>query len=167
MRSTKGTVREGGHRIPAVAWWPGKIKPGTVNNDLFIGMDLMPTMLELAGAEAPEGHRFDGVSMAGAMLEGKKMGPRQLFWNGLAMRDGKWKFVAGPVGGLFDLDADLHEQNNLADKYPERARRMTAAIEEWKTDVATDATKQPDPPGGVTIKPGRKGARDSRRWGAL
>jgi arylsulfatase A-like enzyme len=163
LRSTKGTVWEGGHRVPAIAWWPGRIKPGTVNNDLFIGMDLMPTMLELAGAGAPEGHKFDGVSMAGALLEGKKMGPRQLFWDGLAMRDGKWKFVAGRDGGLFDLDADLHEQNNLADKYPERVSKMAAAIGRWKMDVATGATKQPDSPAAVTIKPGREVTRDVKR----
>jgi arylsulfatase A-like enzyme len=162
LRSIKGTVWEGGHRVPAIAWWPGKIKPGTVNNDLFIGMDLMPTMLELAGARVPEGHKLDGVSMVAALL-GKRMGARQLFWDGRAMRDGKWKLVAGPDGGLFDLDADLGEQSNLADKYPERASEMAAAIERWKMAVAAEATKQPDPPAGVTIKPGRKSAGDGKQ----
>jgi len=156
LRGQKATVWEGGHRIPAIAWWPGKIRPGTVNDDLFISLDLMPTMLELAGASAPKGHTFDGISMVDALLRENKTEPRQLFWNGRAMRDGNWKFVAGSEGGLFNLDDDLGEQNDLADNYPERAGKMAAATEEWKIDVATGATVQPGPPPRVTIKPERK-----------
>ena len=79
----------------------------------------------------------------------KEAGERQLFWNGKAMRDGNWKLVLqqkafeGP--GLYNLEDDLAEQDNLADEYPERVREMTAAIETWKTDVAEGATEQPEP----------------------
>jgi hypothetical protein len=79
-----------------------------------------------------------------------------LFWDGLAMRDGNWKFVTGTDGGLFDLDADLGELDNLTDKYPERAHKMAAAIERWKVDVATGATKQPAPPAEIRIKADRR-----------
>jgi len=152
LHGKKGTVWEGGHRVPAIARWPGKIPPGSVNHDMFISLDLMPTIVELARAHSPEGHKYDGISMADAMLKGKKMGSRRLFWNGRAMRDGHWKYVAGPDGGLFNLDSDLGEQTDLSDKYPERARRMAAAIEDWKVDVAAGATAQPAPPAGAEIR---------------
>ena len=147
LRGKKGSEWEGGHRIPAIAQWHGRIKPATVNDDLYISLDLMPTMLELAGVTAPEDRKFDGISMSDALIEGKKAGDRQLFWNGKAMRDERWKLVLQQNGlegtGLYNLDEDLGEQNDLVDKYPERVRKMTAAIEAWKIDVADGATKQP------------------------
>ena len=73
---------------------------------------------------------------------GEEVTDRKLFWTGSAMRDGPWKLVAGPSGGLFNLDRDLEERENLSGKYPERLKEMTAAIERWKVDVATGATPQ-------------------------
>ena len=164
LRGHKGTVWEGGHREPAIAWWPGRIRPGAVTDQLAISLDLMPTMLELAGASMPEGHRLDGVSLVPLLLEGKSLGARQLFWNGKAMRDGHWKLVVGERGakgvGLYDLSKDIGEQHNLADQHPERVKAMLAALDAWKTDVATGATQQPPPPPGLTgtgrKKPGKK-----------
>jgi len=164
LRGKKGSEWEGGHRIPAIASWPGRIEPGVVNDDLYISLDLMPTMLELAGVIAPAGHKFDGVSMAGALemdpLRDEEAGKRRLFWNGKAMRDGVWKLVLGQKDlegiGLYNLDEDLGEENNLADEYPERVKEMTAAIKAWEMDVAHGATKQPEPPEGSAITTGRK-----------
>jgi len=164
LRGHKGTVWEGGHREPGIAWWPGRIKPGTVTDQLAISLDLMPTMLELAGAAVPEGHKLDGVSLVPLLLEGKSLGTRQLFWNGKAMRDGQWKLVAGGRGakgvGLYDLSKDIGEQHDIADQHPERVKAMLAAVEGWKTDVATGATQQPPLPPGFTRrrrkKPGKR-----------
>jgi arylsulfatase A len=147
LRGGKGSVWEGGHRVPGIAWWPGKVKPGKVSNDLCISLDLMPTMLELAGAAVPDGHKLDGISLAEHLLDGKSLGMRQLFWNGVAMRDGQWKLMKRDRGfegpGLFNLAEDIGEKDNVADKYPERVKRMTAAIEAWKKDVASGAANQP------------------------
>ena len=166
LRGRKGSVYEGGHREPAVAWWPGKIKPGTTSSDLSICIDLMPTMLELAGASVPAGHKLDGISLASHMLEGKPLGHRKLFWRGEAMRDGQWKLVkAGKRSELYDLATDLAEKTDLSATHPDRARQMEAAIEAWKKDVATGATKQPAPPPGVADEttPKKKGKRDRQR----
>ena len=163
LRGFKGSVWEGGHREPAIAWWPGKIKPGIVSDQLSISLDLMPTMLELAGAKLPAGHKLDGVSLVPLLLEGKSLGHRQFFWNGKAMRDGHWKLAVGGNGakgvGLYDLSQDISEATNLADQHPDRVKTMLAALDAWKTDVATGATKQPPPPAGVatgTRKPRKK-----------
>ncbi len=144
FRGKKGTVWEGGHRVPGIVWWPGRIAPGQVNDEMVISLDLMPTMLDLAGAKPPEGHVLDGVSLRPVLLGGKSLGQRRFFWKGLAHRDGQWKFVAGQKAGLFDLGNDLGESVNLAGRHPERAKRMAAALATWKLDVATGATPQPE-----------------------
>ena len=54
FRGTKGTVREGGNRVPAIAVWPGKIKPDTKNHDIIGGLDLMATFASVAGVKLPD-----------------------------------------------------------------------------------------------------------------
>jgi len=164
LRGFKGSVWEGGHREPAIAWWPGKIKPGTVTDQLAISLDLMPTMLELAGAKLPDGHKLDGVSLVPLLLEGKPLGHRRLFWNGKAVRDGHWKLVVGGKGhkgvGLYDLSKDIGETTDLAEQHPDRVKAMLAALAAWKADVAATATEQPPPPAGIGDKqPQRKRRR--------
>ena len=145
LRGKKGTVWEGGHRVPGIAWWPGRIKPGQVSDEMVISLDLMATMLDFAGAKPPKGRALDGVSLRPVLLGGGSLGQRQFFWRGQAMRDGQWKYVASPKGGgLFNLKTDLAESMNLAKRHPARARRMAAALEAWKRDVANGATPQPD-----------------------
>ncbi|MBM3851898.1 MAG: N-acetylgalactosamine-6-sulfate sulfatase [Verrucomicrobia bacterium] len=143
LRGFKGSDWEGGHRVPAIAWWPGRIKPG-VSDQLAISLDLMPTMLAFAGLAAPTARPLDGMSLTSHLLENQPLPPRQLFWNGRAMRDGPWKFIvdAGQPH-LFNLQSDLGEKNNLAAQEPERVQRMLARLEEWKADVDRDATPQP------------------------
>jgi arylsulfatase A-like enzyme len=149
LRGRKGTVWEGGHRVPAIAWWPGKIKPGGRTDQLSISLDLMPTMLELAGLPTEQDRALDGISLVPLLLDGKSLGHRQLFWNGVAMRDGPWKLVTqakdlkdGPA--LFQLEDDIAETRNLAADHPQRVKSMLEALEAWKKDVATGATAQPD-----------------------
>ena len=147
LRGYKGSVWEGGHRVPAIASWPGKIKPRTVTDQLAISLDLMPTMLDLAGVPEPQDRKLDDVSLAPLLFEAKPLGRRKLFWNGQAMRDGNWKLVLDSRGAsLYDLSRDIRESTNLASQHPGRATAMQAAIEAWKVDVATGATKQPPPP---------------------
>jgi len=167
LRGSKGTNWEGGHREPAIAAWPGKIKPGTLTDQLAISLDVMPTVLELAGANVPDGHKLDGVSLTPVLLKGKSLGQRKLFWNGKAMRDGPWKLIIGGRGakgtGLYNLDDDIAESQDLSAKHPDRVKQMLAAIEAWKTDVATGATVQPPPPPGLVVKPTPGGAKRKKK----
>ena len=150
LREFKGSDWEGGHRVPAVAWWPGRIQAGSTSDQLAIGIDLMPTMLALAGASVPEGHRLDGVDLSPVLFEGKSLGDRKLFWNGNAMRDGPWKLIRQGKGaqgvGLYNLAEDLGEQNNLAEQHPQRVEQMLAEIAAWQDDVTATATAQPEGP---------------------
>ncbi len=159
LRGHKGQLWEGGHRVPAIAWWPGRIKAGMTCDELAVSLDLMPTMLALAGAQVPEGHKLDGVNLLPVLLEGQSLGERTLFWsygNQHAMREGPWKLVItererkSPRGGqpveLFNLAEDPGETDNLADQFPERLKSMRETIHAWQADVATGATEQPATP---------------------
>lgn len=149
LRGFKGSVWEGGHRVPAVAWWPGTVKPGTTTDQLCISLDIMPTMLDLAGAAVPKGHKLDGASLARLLREGKGPGPRKLFWRGQAMRDGTWKLVVtgrrDDQASLFDLSKDIGETEDLATKHPDRVKKMLAELAAWRKDVAAGATPQTAP----------------------
>ncbi|WP_339729008.1 sulfatase [uncultured Gimesia sp.] len=150
LRGFKGNVWEGGHRVPAIACWPGRITAGSVCEETVISIDLMPTILELAQATLPDDHQLDGVSLVHLLKEQQKLKPRSVFWdyNGRsAVRQGPWKLVLNqnhkaPVE-LFNLQDDLAESNNLAVKNPERVQQMQAAFADWKKEVTQTATLQP------------------------
>jgi len=119
FRGTKGTVREGGNRVPAIAWWPGKIKPGVRNNDILGSLDFMATYASLAGVKLPEKDRegkpiiFDSVDMT-PVLEGTGKSARDSWFYFTedeltpgAVRAGNYKAVfnlrgddGAPTGGL-------------------------------------------------------------------
>jgi arylsulfatase A-like enzyme len=146
LRGFKGSDWEGGHREPAIAWWPGHIRPG-VTDQLAITLDIMPTLLEFAGVSAPADRKLDGVSLVPLLLRGEKIENRKLYWNGHAMHEGTWSLVRNmrdqKAPALYNLADDLGQQHDLAAKEPERVKRMIADLEAWQTDVTTGATKQP------------------------
>jgi len=150
LRGTKGTVWEGGHRVPAIAWWLGRIDPG-VTGELAIGMDLMPTFLNIAGAESAAARPLDGVDLSPLLFSGKRLDPRMLFWEYgelRAVRDRDWKLIEDASGqvdepALYNLAEDLSESRNLAGDHPDRVKRMAAALAAWRKDVADGATTQP------------------------
>ena len=150
LRGHKASVWEGGHRVPAIARWPGKIQAGTVSGELAAGFDLWPTMAELAGAPLPAERPLDGVSLAPVLLDGKTLDRPAMFWefqDAVAMRDGPWKYIAGENDfagpGLFNLADDLGEQTNLASKFPDRTKSMAEAVAKWLQEVEGSATEQP------------------------
>ena len=146
LRGQKGEVFEGGHRVPAIAWWPGKIEPGLVTHQTAMTMDLMPTYLNLAGLEAaPAGspHALDGTSLTELLLRARPLPERTVFWRmrgRRAARSGRWKLVCldenSPM--LFDLDNDLEESKDLSLAKPELARKLLDAYERWETEVSRE-----------------------------
>lgn len=156
LHGFKGSMWEGGHRIPAIAWWPGKVKPGTVTDQTAIGMDLLPTMAELAGAKLPGNVKFDGISLASLILKGKPLPERTLYWgylNRYAVRQGPWKLIVNeaaatapkgkkkkpgsgePAMALFNLSKDLKETSDLSEKDGAKAAELKKLLEAWKQDV--------------------------------
>lgn len=150
LRGFKGSVWEGGHRVPAIGYWPRHIDAGRICNEPTISIDLLPTMLDLTGVARPQGRKLDGVSLRPVLVDDNELKPRKLFWeyrNQAAVRDGTWKLVSHPMQKelvLYDLSKDLGEQKNLSKTHPQQVAKMKAALAAWQKDVANGATKQPE-----------------------
>jgi arylsulfatase A-like enzyme len=139
LRGKKGTLWEGGHRVPAIAYWPGKIKAGSESDETIMGMDMLPTMAAMAGAEVPKQAEADGIDVSSVMLNNAKLKPRTLFWqhkDQKAVRQGKWKLVVGKnKAHLFDLASDLAEKNDLAKTEKAVTAKMVKLLDRWQTEV--------------------------------
>jgi arylsulfatase A len=143
LRGQKGDVFEGGHRVPAIAWWPGRIKSGAVTQETTMTMDLMPTYLELAAVEisgAQNSSPLDGRTLTPVLLEGLGMHQRNLFWRRgkeWAARHGSWKLVGGYKSEmmLFNLEDDISEQKNLAKQRPEIVEKLLSAYKDWEKEI--------------------------------
>lgn len=110
FRGSKGTDREGGSRVPAIAWWPGQIAAGSQNHDIVGGLDLMATFASLAGVALPKNDRegkpmvFDSFDMSNVLFnEGKPLRDRWFYFTEAelspgAVRVGKWKAVYNTRG---------------------------------------------------------------------
>ena len=158
LRGWKGSVFEGGHRVPAVAWWPGRVEAGSQSDELTITLDVLPTVAELIGAELPEGLELDGRSLEPVLLGGDDLPERPLFWQWQgqqAMREGDWKLVRNAFEAnsnrerlketrLYNLAEDPDESNDLTAEHPQRTARMEAALDGWREDVTENATQQPE-----------------------
>lgn len=131
FRGTKGTVREGGNRVPAIAWMPGKIKAGARNHDILGGLDLMATFASLAGVELPTKDRagepiiFDSYDMTPALFGTGKCLRNEWFYfteNELspgAVRVGNYKAVFNLRGDNGQATGGLAVDTNLGWKGPE------------------------------------------------
>lgn len=134
-RGTKGTLYEGGLRVPFLARWPGKIAPGSVSDFLGYFPDILPTVAEVTGATAPAD--TDGLSLLPTFL-GKNAEQKQheyLYWeiNGwTAIRQGTWRTVRPkPTAAwqLYDLATDPSESKDLAATKPDVLAKLTALAE--------------------------------------
>lgn len=154
LRGTKGTVFEGGTRVPFVVRWPAKVKPGT-SEALMSQMDLLANFAALTGQAIPKGQAPDSENHLDALLGVKKTGRDFLVEqsnNGapFGLRHGTWKLVpggpkskeAGPA--LFDLTTDLSETKNLAAAHPERVATMRAKLAEITGQPLPKKDKKPE-----------------------
>ena len=141
FRGGKFSHYEGGHRVPAVAWWPGKIKAGVKSDRFIIGFDLFPTLTEIAGISESNPSNLDGVSFKDHLLEQDDFVDRDIFFGyepklGTAMRRGVWKMIVkGENVQLFNLELDPLESTDVAGQHPDVATSMKQAIEEFKSSV--------------------------------
>ena len=162
FRGHKENVYEGGTRVPAIAWWPGKIQPNTLVDEPCISIDVMPTILSVAGIKPPSDLAFDGIDLSPRLFDQKQLPHRSLFWASLsnkgerkeAIRDGWWKLVVQHPGAkpgtfeneqveLYNLQSDESETNDLSEQQPERAAEMLQRIKDWYADTQKTATPQP------------------------
>jgi N-acetylgalactosamine-6-sulfatase len=149
FRGRKRSLYEGGIRTPFVVRWPGVTSAGKVDDRSVIsGVDMLPTICALAGAEPPKDWKLDGEDMSAALKGSPKARTKPLTWEFrywiygdtvnrspmLALRDGDWKLLTNPDRSrveLYDIPDDPLELNNLADRQPKEAARLSEELLKW------------------------------------
>lgn len=139
FRFYKHYTHEGGISTPCIVHWPAglKLRPGSVHNEPWHFIDMVPTLTSVAGVKPPAD--IPGTDMS-PLFAGKPVNRGPIFWEhegSRAMRDGKWKITALSSKGnweLYDMEADRTEQHNLAAKEPRRLKQMVARWNAWAKD---------------------------------
>lgn len=144
LRGGKRDLYEGGIRVPFIAQWPGKIKPGTESTHISAFWDFLPTACELAGINIPD--NTDGISYLPELLGKEQKKHEYLYWefpaksSKQAVRKVNWKAVRtnlmedpDALVELYDLSQDIAEENNIADQHPEVVKDMRTIMEEART----------------------------------
>jgi arylsulfatase A-like enzyme len=163
LRSGKGSLYEGGIRVPYIFRWPEEIPPGVTCDEPIISVDLYPTLLAVVGATAPTEHPLDGVSYLRVLKSGGKerLAREAIYWHFpgyLGAGQGSWRTT--PVGviragdyklmeffedgrlELYNVREDISEQHNLAAKLPEVAQQLQSQLAAWRSKVGA---KMPTP----------------------
>jgi len=161
FRGHKTMLYEGGIRSPLITWGPGLLASGqrgaTNTKSFFSAIDLVPSLLALAGVTPPENVRFDGEALAevligqseasrGAPLFFRRPPDRDAYYGvddlpDLAVRDGNWKLLCeydGTGAALYDLAADPGESNNIAGMHGDVVERLTSAVVAWHESMPQD-----------------------------
>jgi arylsulfatase A-like enzyme len=158
LRGMKWSLLEGGIRMPLIVRWPAAIPAGKVDAITVSGaVDLLPTVCALAGVAVPKDAALDGEDLSAAWRGTPTQRAKPLFWEygrnqefikpqqadrspNVAIRDGKWKLLINADGSesqLYDLEADPKEAENLADKQPAIAAKLSARALAWRRSLPT------------------------------
>ncbi len=140
LRGQKGEMFEGGHRVPCIAWWPGRIAPA-VCHETAMTFDFVPTLARLSKVTIGQQGAVDGVDITHLLLEKRGLASRTLFWRmreNYAVRRGVWKLVGRTSGEaqLFNLADDLSEETDMATEHPQLVNELRAEYAKWDQSVA-------------------------------
>jgi len=164
LRGGKGSTWEGGVRVPTLAWWPGRIPAGAVNDAVAATIDLLPTFVSLAGGTVPATPVIDGRDIAPILFGQSKESAREAHYyfgnyDLRAVRQGRWKLALAPqpegMGKtavktapglrLYDLDAEIGEQTDVAARHPEVVAKLKALADKMAAEIGgkTPAARRP------------------------
>lgn len=147
LRAEKGTLYEGGIRVPLIVRWPGTAEPGSTCNAPVISNDFLPTMVEIAGGRPPAGQALDGRSLVPLLKRNGRLDRDALYWHypayhhstpAAAVRAGIWKLIECFEDGrleLYNIHHDIAEVVNVAGQMPEKAAELRGALHAWIQSV--------------------------------
>ena len=158
LRAGKGYLYEGGIREPWIVRWPGVARPATTCSVPVTSVDFYPTILEMTGVPGDPKHHVDGESIVPLLRRAGTLKRQAIFWHyphfsnqggrpGAAVRQGRYKLIERYEDGrleLYDLEADIGETTNLADKMPQKAAQLHKLLRQWLRDVDANMPK-PNP----------------------
>jgi uncharacterized sulfatase len=147
LRDEKGTLYEGGIRVPMIVRWPGVVKPSTTCNEPTTTADLLPTFCAMASAKLPD-QPIDGLSMAPLLKDPTaKLNRDAIYFHyphyhhsspAGAIRAGDWKlieFFEDRSLELYNLKDDISESKNVAQSKPDLAKRLQTQLASWRSEV--------------------------------
>lgn len=157
LSGSKGSLYEGGTRVPAAIWGPG-IRKSYTSDSFFLSMDIYPTLLELAGLPQPKNHILDGISFASMLLGASEPDRDTIFFHfpsyigaggpSSAIRKGDYKLIEQFESGtveLYDLSKDVGESKNLAKSQPELTQKLYAELLGWHESTGAPRPTQLNP----------------------
>ena len=154
FRGAKGTLYEGGIRVPFAARWTGRLAADKVYNEPVISLDIFPTAVALAGAKSPASVKLDGVDLMPHLTGKAKRPPHErLFWRTgggvqYAVREGRYKLYRNQDGAqLYDLEADPGETRDVAADHKDVFERLERAREDWNKELKPPLFESPRPAG--------------------
>ena len=155
MRSGKGYPYEGGIREPLIVRWPGKIAPGSECSVPVTSVDFFPTVGEAAGVSPPPDRVIDGKSLMPLLLQRGPLDRDAVYWHFphyrgdvvpySIVRKGGWKLIKryeGKTYELFNLEQDIGEKEDLADKMPEKVNELDALLKAWLDRTAAKLPRE-------------------------
>jgi len=167
LRGGKGSTWEGGVRVPTIAWWPGKIAPGSVCDAVAGTIDLLPTAVSMAGGTLPAEPAIDGRDLSPLLFGQTQESQREAhyYFAGYhlqAVRQGPWKLAiatqpetmgreassdAAKNPRLYDLDQEIGEQTDLADKHPDVVAKLQALAAKMNAEIGGNSPAARRPAG--------------------
>jgi arylsulfatase A-like enzyme len=140
LRGFKASLYEGGHRVPFIARWPGKIPPGTTSDQIICLTDLMATCAAIAGTELHDSAGEDSFNILPVLLQPRAEKPvreaivHHDYSGNFAMRRGVWKLIQVAKPELYNLQDDPAEKNNLYAENADIANRLAELLEKYQRE---------------------------------
>jgi arylsulfatase A-like enzyme len=164
LRGRKGSLYQGGTRMPFIVEWPGHVPEGKVDSTSVVsGLDIFPTLADIVGVPMPSRYRFDGESRMNVWMGHPSKRTKPLYWEygsfgkesaypfegkhwvhsknrspNLAIQQGKWKLLINYNGSnmqLYNLETDPDESNNITELHQNIANKLKEKLIRWRNNL--------------------------------